>query len=101
MGGPASRFRYNEFSIRMAHRQYYLFHNSLGSFGFKILLKFYMEGKISKWLEDESQQWEREIKYIKLRTGPKFGELPGNFLILKLSKIPQKGKLRRFNAGNK
>ena len=66
MGGPATnRYRYNEFSIRMAHRQYYMFHNIRQSFGFDVKIKFYMEGKISKWFEDENRNWERiELKII-------------------------------------
>lgn len=57
MGGPASKYRYNEFSVRMAHRQYYLYHNMLNDFGFQVYPKFYMEGKFNKWLEEESSQW--------------------------------------------
>ena len=63
MGGPASRNRFNEFSMRMAHRQYYLNHNMMNDFGFKVFVKFYMEGKLNKFLDDENNQWVSE-KYV-------------------------------------
>ena len=64
MGGPASSNRLNHHSLRMAHRQYYLL-NNYKSFPFGIEVKFYMEGKINKWLEDENNQFKDIILHSK------------------------------------
>ncbi|CAG5087872.1 Oidioi.mRNA.OKI2018_I69.PAR.g11654.t1.cds [Oikopleura dioica] len=57
MGGPASQYSYNEFSMRMLHRQYYLYNLEKKNFKYPIEVKFLMEGKSNKWLEEEAGQW--------------------------------------------
>ena len=43
--------------MRMLHRQYYMYNSHKNNFKYSIEIKFLMEGKSNKWLEEESNQW--------------------------------------------
>ena len=43
--------------MRMLHRQYYLYNLQKKNFKYPIEVKFLMEGKSNKWLEEEAGQW--------------------------------------------
>ena len=43
--------------MRMLHRQYYMYNSYKHNFKYPVEVKFLMEGKSNKWLEEESHQW--------------------------------------------
>ena len=57
MGGPAGWANLNYFSLRMAHRHYYGLSELEDKLQFPVKIKFYVEGKLNKWLSDEDYAW--------------------------------------------
>lgn len=62
MGGPAGWANLNYFSLRMAHRHYYGLAKLENKFQFPVKIKFYVEGKLNKWLNDENFAW-RDLSF--------------------------------------